>query len=57
METTENEKNFCPSAEFFSYANKGKDFQELFAPTLNGKAVSVYYVSSTPVILHAGLND
>ena len=34
-----------------------KIFEELFIPTLNGIAVSVWYVSSTPVILHTVLND
>ena len=32
-------------------------FQELFIPTLNGIAVSDQYVSFTPIVLHAGLND
>ena len=34
-----------------------KIFEELFTPTLNGIAVSVWHVSCTPVVLHAGLND
>ena len=34
-----------------------KIFEELFTPTLNGIAVSVWYVSSTQDILHAGLNN
>ena len=34
-----------------------KTFEELFTPTLKGIAVSVQYVSSTPVVLHAGLAD
>ena len=32
-----------------------KIFKELFTSTLNGKGVQ--YVSSTPVVLHAGLYD
>ena len=34
-----------------------KTFEQLVTPTSNGIAVSVRYVSSTPVILDAGLND
>ena len=32
-------------------------FEELFTPTLNWRAISVQYVSSMPVVLHAGLKD
>ena len=45
------------SENFFSYADNGNDFKESIYPTLNGVAVSVWYVSSTPVILHARLNN
>ena len=45
------------STIFFSHAGTGKDFEELFTLTLNGIVVSVWYVSSTPVVLHAKLND
>ena len=31
-------------------------FEELFTCTLNGVAVTVWYVSSTSAVLHAGLN-
>ena len=34
-----------------------KIFEELFTPNLNAIALSHRYVSSTPVSLHAGLND
>ena len=35
-----------------------KIFEELFTLNLNKIAVNVWYVSSTtPVVLHAGLND
>ena len=34
-----------------------KIFIELLAPTLNKIAISAWFVSSTPVDLHAGLND
>ena len=45
------------SANFVSYADIAKTFEELFASTWNGIAVNVWYVSCTPVVLHAGLND
>ena len=32
-------------------------FKELFSLTLNRIAVSVWYVSSMPVVLHAGFNE
>ena len=41
---------------FFSYADSGKDFRKVVCPTLNEIAVDVWYVSSTSVVLHAGLN-
>ena len=34
-----------------------KIFVELFTLTLNGIAVSVWYVFSTPAVLSTGLND
>ena len=34
-----------------------KTFEKLFTPTLNKLAVSVRYVSATPVVLQARLND
>ena len=34
-----------------------KIFEESFTPTLNRVAVRVQYVSSTSVVLDAGLND
>ena len=34
-----------------------KIFEELFTLTCNGLANIVWYVSSTAVVLHAGLND
>ena len=34
-----------------------KTFEELFIPNLNGIGVSVPYVSSMPVVLHAGLSN
>ena len=34
-----------------------KIFKELFAPTINGIAVSVRYVFSMPVVLNARMND
>ena len=36
---------------------KGKFLKSFFISTLNGTAVSVRYVSSTPVVLDARLND
>ena len=45
------------SVNFVSYADIAKTFEELFASTWNGIAVNVWYVSCTPVVLHAGLND
>ena len=44
-------------AKFFSYADNGKSFDELFTSTLNEIAVSVCYVSSTPVVLRVELTD
>ena len=38
-------------AKFCSYADNGKDFKELFTPALNWIAVSVWCVSSAPLIL------
>ena len=45
------------SAKSLSYAENSKEVEELFTLTLNGVAVSVQHVFSTPVILHAELND
>ena len=43
-------------ANFSRMLIMAKIFEELFIPTLNGIAGSVRYVSSTPVVLNAGLN-
>ena len=46
------------SARFFFVCWQWQQFlKELFAPTLNGIAVSVWHGLFTPVVLHAGLND
>ena len=37
----------------FSYADNGKSFKQLYTLTLNGVAVSVWYVSSKPVKLNS----
>ena len=42
---------------FSSVRTMAKSFKECFTTTLNGIAVNVQYVSSTPVVLRAGLND
>ena len=42
--------------QFFLVCRQSKIFQELFTPTLNWITVGVQYMSSTPLILHAGLN-
>ena len=34
-----------------------KIFEELLTTTLNKIAISVWYVSAKPVVLHAGLDD
>ena len=44
-------------ANFLSYVCKCKNIKELFASTLNEIAVSVCYVSSTPVVLRVELTD
>ena len=43
----------------FSYrlVTMAKIFEELFTPILNELAVSVWYMSSTQVVLHSGLTN
>ena len=48
---TETRQRFC------SMFVMAKSFEELFTPTWNGIAASVWYVSSTPGVLGATLND
>ena len=42
---------------FFFYADHSKGMEQLFSLTLNGIAVSVLHVPSTPTVQHTRLND
>ena len=45
------------SAKSFSYAGNSKDFGRVVYPTLDGMAVSAWYVSSMPAVLNAKLKN